>query len=404
MADVRLLSLKSSNDVRNEISKIGSDEYSLNSLAMKGKFIVLKIHKLNPASCNIIKQIALSSGTDAAVHRDVITGKQKHSDLLLFGTLKEIERIGKKLRKQPFGLDKIGTRLLSYTDEKDKKQYLNTAERKIEIGKKTLIMGILNVTTDSFSDGGKYIDKDKAVNRALKMVEEGADMIDIGGESSRPGAEPVSLAQELKRVIPVLTELRGKIDVPISIDTYKNTVAEKAIEMGAEMVNDISGLRFDKRMVDVVRENRAAIVIMHMKGRPRNMQNNPCYDDVIQEIYNFLQERADFSIKNGIDRESIVVDPGIGFGKRVKDNLVILNRLREFKSLGFPVLIGTSKKSFIGATLYLPMEERLEPNLAACGITLEEGVDIVRVHDVAETRKFIDMFESIRRERDSVSD
>lgn len=396
MVDVRVLSLKSVKHIRDEISRIGVDNGCLNSLSMKGKFVVLKISHLDPASCNIIKQTALSVGTDAAVHRDVITGKEKDSNLLLFGTFKEIERIAERLKGQPFELNTISQKLLSYVNGKKENRCLKLATRELELGKKTLIMGILNVTPDSFSDGGRFLEKEKAVKRALEMIEEGADIIDIGGESSRPGSNPISEDEELKRVLPVLVEVKGKIDVPISIDTYKSVVAEEALERGAEIVNDISGLRFDERMVDILQERKAGVVIMHMQGSPRDMQDHPYYNDVIQEIYDFLRERTDFAIRGGVDEGRIIVDPGIGFGKRHEDNLAILDMFQEFKSLGFPLLLSASRKSFIGQTLNEPVEERLEGSLASCGVALEEGVDIIRVHDVSATRKFIDMFESIR--------
>ncbi len=396
MIGVRLLSLKSIRDVKDEIYKIGVDDSCINSLAMKGKFFTIKISRLSPASCNIIKQTALSVGTDAAVHRDVITGKMNDSNLLLFGTLKEIERIAEKLKEQPFDLDEISKRLLFCVNGSKEVRVLKLRTREMRLGEKTLIMGVLNITPDSFSDGGRFFEKEKAVRRVLEIVEEGANIIDIGGESSRPGSEPISEEEELRRILPVLTEVREKIDIPISIDTYRSVVAEEALVNGAEIVNDISGLCFDKRMIDVIRKRKAGVIVMHMQGNPKNMQDNPHYNDVIQEIYDFLKERTDLAIKGGIGIEKIIVDPGIGFGKRVEDNLDILDRIQEFKSLGFPLLIGASRKSFIGCTLDLDVGERLEGSLASCAVALEGGVDILRVHDVSATRKFVDMFESIR--------
>lgn len=396
MVDVRLLSLRSRKAVKNEVKKIGVDNSCLDSLSMKGSFIVAKIVHLSPASCNIIKQTALSVGTDAAVHKDVITGKKKDSNLILFGTLKEIERIAEKLKGQPFDLDVIAKKLLFFVRKNEKVKKLKLPLREIEIGKRPLIMGVLNITPDSFSDGGRFLKKKNAVRRGVEMVKEGADIIDIGGESSRPGSDPISEEEEMRRVIPVLTELKKMIDVPISIDTYKSAVAERALEGGAEIVNDISGLRFDKRMLGVIQERKAGIVIMHMKGRPKNMQSNPYYNDVVQEIYDFLKERSDFAIKGGIEKGKIIIDPGIGFGKRLKDNLEILDRVQDFKSLGFPILIGASRKSFIGNTLNEPVDKRLEGSLASCAVALEGGTDILRVHDIGATKKFVDMFTSIR--------
>ncbi|MCK4365611.1 MAG: dihydropteroate synthase, partial [Thermoplasmatales archaeon] len=221
-----------------------------------------------------------------------------------------------------------------------------------EIGKRTIIMGILNVTPDSFSDGGKFFSVDDAVKQAVRMVEEGADIIDIGGESTRPDSNAISLDEEMNRVLPVAEELVKKIKIPISVDTYKSEIAKKSLDLGASMINDISALRGDKKLANVVAGYDVPICLMHMKGNPHNMQKNPDYDDIVFEIKSFLKERAEYAMFNDIKEENIIVDPGIGFGKRtgrgVEDNCVILNRLSELKSLGYPILVGPSRKTFIG--------------------------------------------------------
>jgi len=253
--------------------------------------------------------------------------------------------------------------------------------------KKPLIMGILNVTPDSFYDGGRYFGIEKAIERGKEMERCGADIIDVGGESSRPGSQPVSEKEEIERVLPVIKGLSNEVKIPISIDTYKSKVAEKALEEGASIVNDISALRFDERMVDVVREYKAGVVLMHMKGKPSDMQKNPYYEDTVGEIYSFLEERIKFCEENGIEKEQIVIDPGIGFGKRLIDNLLILKNISHFLSLGRPILIGTSRKSFIGFLLNLPVEERLEGTIASVIISYLKGVSIFRVHDVKEMKR-----------------
>jgi dihydropteroate synthase len=397
MGEVRLLSLGTLKKIKEEIQRVGVDEACLDSLGKKGKFLIIKISGVGPAPCNIIKQTAISVGTDAAVHREVITGRIGDSDVILFGSVREIERVAEKLRNQPFGLNEISEKLVFLIDGKREKRYLRTSQRKLELDGSVRIMGILNVTPDSFSDGGKFLEPERAVERALGMVDEGAHIIDVGGESSRPGAEPVSPEEEVRRVIPVIEKIKRSTDIPISIDTYKSIVAEKAIESGAEIVNDISAFRFNPEMVTLAREKNTAVVVMHMQGTPQNMQDDPHYDDVIQEIYDFIKERVHYLRDSGIGEDQIIVDPGIGFGKRYEDNLDILSRVREFKSLGYPVLIGPSRKSFIGHTLDLPIHERLEGSLAACALALEGGVNIVRVHDVKETKRFIDMYRSIKR-------
>jgi len=254
MSDIRTLRLKSVEELKSEMAKIGVDTGCIDSLALKGKFTVFKISNLSPACCNIIKQTALSSGTDAAVNRDVITGKKKSSSLLLFGSLKEIERVAEKLQGQPFGLGEISEKLLLNIRQNGETRIFKFAHRQMELGKRVYIMGVLNVTIDSFSDGGKYFEKSKAVEKAFEMVEDGADIVDIGGESSRPGSESISQEREMERVIPVIDELKGKIKAGISVDTCKSAVASEAIKSGAEIVNDISGLRFDERMKEIIKE------------------------------------------------------------------------------------------------------------------------------------------------------
>ena len=260
----------------------------------------------------------------------------------------------------------------------------------------TLIMGILNVTTDSFSDGGQFMDKEIAVNHALEMVKFGADIIDIGGESTRPGAEPVTMEDELDRVIPTIEGIRTTSNVCISIDTYKADVAEKALATGADMVNDISGLQFDEKMVKVVKEENVPVIMMHIKGTPRNMQQNPDYENLMEEIVAYFQERVEFCHEHGIKNENIILDPGIGFGKRLQDNFELLRELKQISNLGFPVLSGPSRKSFIGLTLDLPVDERVEGTAAAVTASILNGAKIVRVHDVKEMKRVATIADNIR--------
>jgi dihydropteroate synthase len=261
---------------------------------------------------------------------------------------------------------------------------LQCGNKKLDLSSRTHIMGILNVTPDSFSDGGEFYQPEQAIERGIQMAEEGADIIDIGAESTRPGAEPISTEEELQRLVPVLEGLLKKVDVPISIDTYKSSIAEMALKAGAHIINDISGLRFDPQMKDIVAKYRVPVVIMHIKGDPRNMQQNPYYDDLIGEIYGYFDESIRIAEGAGIKRENIIIDPGIGFGKRLMDNYEILRRLYEFQGLGCPILIGPSRKSFIGKVLDLPPDQRLEGTIAAVAIGIQNGAHIVRVHDVKE--------------------
>jgi dihydropteroate synthase len=259
-------------------------------------------------------------------------------------------------------------------------------------------MGILNVTPDSFSDGGSYFNKESAVEQALRMQEEGADMIDIGGESTRPGAEKVSVSEEIKRVVPVIEALVKKVSVPISIDTYKSDVAKAAISSGASVINDISGLRFDPQMAETAARNKVPVVIMHIKGTPENMQTAPVYKALIPEIIDYLNEGIEIAVKSGIPDNMIILDPGIGFGKTVEHNLEIIKRLNEFSGFEKPVLLGHSRKSFIGKILDdLPVSERLEGTAAAAAIGIFNGASIIRVHDVREMVRVARTADRIKR-------
>ena len=259
----------------------------------------------------------------------------------------------------------------------------------------TLIMGILNLTPDSFSDGGQFSDKNQATDYALKMIEDGADMIDIGGESTRPGAEPVSLDEELKRTISIIKSIRQQSDCLISIDTYKSPVAEAALDVGANLVNDISGLTFDEKMIDIVIARKVPVILMHMKGTPRSMQVDPHYNNVIKEICEFFKRKVKSAKNSGILDNMIILDPGIGFGKRLEDNFEIIRELKQICAMGYPILLGPSRKSFIGASLNLPVEERLEGTLASITVGIMNGANIIRVHDVKETLRAVKITEKI---------
>jgi len=265
---------------------------------------------------------------------------------------------------------------------------LKTSRRKINLGKKTLIMGILNVTPDSFSDGGLYSSQQKAVERGLQMVDEGADIIDIGGESTRPGAESIEASVELKRVLPVIESLVKQVKIPVSIDTTKAKVAKQALVGGAEIVNDISALHADKKMTKTIKDAGAAVILMHMRGKPRNMQKGDLfYDNLMGEITDYLKNSSEKALRAGIEKDCLVIDPGIGFGKTLEDNYKIIKNLSQLKELGMPVMIGTSRKSFIGKVTGGEPEQRLEGTAATVAAAIMNGCHIVRVHDVAAMKK-----------------
>ena len=256
-------------------------------------------------------------------------------------------------------------------------------------------MGVLNITPDSFSDGGLYFNQEKAIARALELAEEGADIIDVGGESSRPGSDPIPENEELRRVIPVISELKKKTRTLISIDTTKAGVAEAALGAGADIVNDISGLQFDSRMASLIAQKDIPAVLMHMKGSPKDMQDNPHYNDVVGEVKAFLRDRIRAAQSCGIKKEKIIIDPGIGFGKRFEDNLALINRLQELADLNQPLLIGVSRKSFIGRILNLPPQERVEGTIASAILSILHGAHILRVHDLKAVKRAILVTEAI---------
>jgi dihydropteroate synthase len=273
--------------------------------------------------------------------------------------------------------------------------------REFVFGDKTYLMGVLNVTPDSFYDGGRHVDLDRALLHAGRMVEEGVDIIDVGGESTRPGAEPVSQQEEIDRTLPVLEGIAGRWDVALSIDTYKSSIAREALSAGVDFVNDISGLRFDPEMAGVVARGGVPTILMHIQGTPRDMQKDPQYEDVVQDILDSLVESLRIAEDAGLPRELTLVDPGIGFGKRLEHNLEILRRIDEFGSLGRPILVGASRKSMIGAVLGgLRPEERLEGTLAISAYCMMKGVDVLRVHDVKENVRVRTMIEALGRPRE----
>ena len=266
-----------------------------------------------------------------------------------------------------------------------------------EIGtKRPLLMGIVNVTPDSFSDGGLYFETKKAIARARELEMEGADIVDIGGESSRPFSQPIALEEEFRRVIPVIKAIAPELKIPISIDTYKAKIAQAAIEAGAKIINDISALRFDKDMAKVAADYKTPIVLMHMKGTPRDMQINPYYDDVLKEVYDFLEKRIDYALAQGIEKGQIAIDPGIGFGKRLEDNLRLIKHLPLFKDLGQPVLLGPSRKAFIGKVLNIDVPARRDiGTLGVVALATLLGADVIRVHAVKEARQIIKIVKAI---------
>jgi len=395
----RVLSLRNERGVKEELRKIGVSREGEKILSQKTHLYLIKLEGISSQAANLLKQEMLSVSGDAAIKREVVAFTTSRSDVLLIGTQAQYKRILPRLRWQPFNLpilsDKIEEALKNFKRENFILPFKGSS---LDLTKKVAVMGILNLTPDSFYDGGKYTQEKEALRRVEEMISQGADIIDVGGESTRPGAKREEIEEEIRRVIPVIERIKALFQVPISVDTYKAGVAKKAIEAGADMVNDISGLRFDEKLPRVIAKYKVPLVVMHIKGTPRDMQDNPHYDSLMGEIISYLAQSIRIAEEAGVDKEKIILDPGIGFGKTTEHNLEIINRLSELRSLGRPILIGVSRKSFIGNVLNLPLKERLEGSLAAVSLAVSQGARIVRTHDVKETRRAVDLTQAILNE------
>lgn len=372
----------------------GVDPASLPYLGPKLIHRNLLIKGVKLFAANILKQSMLSIGGDVAVHRGVISGRAETSDCLLMGDLRHYRLLVEKLRLQK-GLETIVQTIEEQIFSPRSPLTLSLRAQSCTWDHLPLIMGILNITPDSFSDGGTWHDPERALDHALQMVSDGADIIDVGGESSRPGAREVNAAQEISRVIPVIRTLSSQISIPISIDTMKAEVAQAAIEAGASIINDISALNQDSSMMDVARRTGAGVILTHMRGTPETMQNETSYTDIIDEISSYLDHRIEACLEAGISQESMVIDPGIGFGKDAEGNLRIIHHIAEFRSLGLPVMLGHSRKSFIGSILDCAVHDREEGTDAVSAWAIMQGVDILRVHEVQRAVRIRRMITSI---------
>jgi dihydropteroate synthase len=381
------------------LQDIGVDPYGIEAMLPKMVHRSILIRRLPCRVANIIKQEMLSLGGDAAVARGSVACSIEATDVLLMGTRKQLERFIEKASCQPFGLDTLAESLGRLLESLSTDSWtLRTSRREMILGDRTRIMAILNVTPDSFSDGGRYASPEMAIAAGLEMVRAGADMLDIGGESSRPGAEPVSTEEELRRVIPVIRGLCGVVDVPISVDTTKAVVAREALAAGAEIINDISSMRFDEQMPAVIASSGAAAVLMHMRGAPSTMQQGDLhYASLTGEIIDFFRERLHAAQAAGIAPDRIVLDPGLGFGKTRGDNLKLLKYLSEFTVLGRPIMTGPSRKSFLSHDGETGPQDRFEGTGAAVTAAVMNGCCFVRVHDVGAIRRAVDVADAIVR-------
>ena len=394
---MRVLRTESEADLVREMEEIGVDPGGIALMSPKGRSRAVRLEDLSPWQANLLKQEMLSLGGDAAVHRGAIDCSAKSTAALLMGTKKHFRLLLEKLESQPPTMRRIGAEVREGLEGHDRRLFtLSLGSREVTLGEKTLVMGIVNVSPDSFYDGGRYFSTSAAVEHGLELAGQGADILDVGGESTRPGAEPVGVEEEKRRVVPVIEALASRCNAAISVDTYKSEVARDALAAGAVMVNDVSGLRFDPAMASAVSIAGAALIVMHMRGEPRTMQASPEYGNLMGEIVGDLRRSVEIAVEGGVDREQILVDPGIGFGKRLEHNLLLLRRLSELQVLGRPIVVGASRKSFIGAISDLPVEERLEGTIAASCLAVAAGAQVVRVHDVRSVRRAVEVADAVR--------
>lgn len=397
---VRVLSLAGEDGLTKEMQHLGVSPLAIAHMAAKGQFFLVRAEGLSPAAANILKQEMLSRGGEAAVHAGVIVHRVDKTGVLLMGTLVQYEELIGKLRQQQFGLPRLAEEIQAVLDS----QTLS-CHRKISypggslvLGERTLVMGIVNVTPDSFSDGGQFFDENAAIAHGLALAADGADILDIGGESTRPGAALVTAEEEMARVLPVIRGLKDKTNLPLSIDTYKPEVARVALAAGAHILNDVWGMQWEgdpgHEMAAVAAEFAAPIIVMHN-------QKGTDYHDLMGDMIEFFQRSIEIGLKMGMQQEQIILDPGIGFGKTPEQNLEVLGRMKELTSLGCPLLLGTSRKSVISYCLTgdntAPIQERIFGTAATVALGIRNGADIIRIHDVKEMRQVVKVTDKIVR-------
>ena len=393
----RVITLDTAEAARRAMEEIGCDPGGTAIMQNKALFRVIKVEGLATKAANILKQTMLSKGGEAAVRRGTVNLSAETTDVLLYGTVKQYQQAIMQLKLQPWGLKQLATELYHALDAAGGRllRTWSWGDKQLVIEpNKTVVMGILNVTPDSFSDGGKFNSVSAALAHLEEMIAAGADIIDIGAESTRPygGAEKVSAEEEKRRLLPILEAVLERTTVPISVDTYKAEVADMALEAGAHIINDVWGLQYDNgEMAQVVAKHGAPVVMMHN-------QHEAVYSrDIISDLYTFFRKSIAIGKEAGITKDNIIIDPGIGFAKTFDHNMEIMARLEELHGLGCPILLGTSRKRFIGEVLDLPAEERVEGTMATVAAGINKGIHIVRVHDVKEVKRMARMMDAIRQ-------
>jgi len=408
----RLLSVRNLADARLVLKAVGVYPPAIDIMAPKLVHVNILVENVAPKLAVILKQDMLAKGGDVATHRGVVDLDGRSYDLLMSGTVKQMRTLAEGLERQYFGAPALGKEILGIIEGLSAEQAgvaWRAGGKGIPLGE-PLVMGVLNVTPDSFYDGGRHLSASAAIEHAFKLLEDGADILDIGGESTRPGAEPVPLKDELRRVLPVIEKVAPQLKRHkraaakrrewghplISIDTYKTGVAKEALAAGAHVINDVSGCRADKKMPALLSSSKCGYILMHILGTPRTMQANPTYKNVLSEIFGYLDDGIGRLTSAGVAPERVAMDPGIGFGKRVEDNLRIIRHIEYFRSLGRPIVVGASRKSFIGKVTGEEAEKRLAGSLTVAACLALAGVDVIRTHDVKETRDVLTMVAALR--------
>ncbi|MHC1718404.1 MAG: dihydropteroate synthase [Acidaminococcaceae bacterium] len=383
-------------NLRYELKNIGVHQASIETFMNKSAILPLKLLKVRTPAANIIKQEMLACGGDCAIHAGCVVCAQDHSDILLLGTRKHYRLLLQKMAMMPyFGLPKIKEELQLFLENAPLKTIL--ADNRVLEYDHVVVMGILNITPDSFYADSRVRGIDEVINRAGQMLRDGAEILDIGGESTRPGSDSINPQEEIARIVPVVEALRKEYPQSIlSIDTYHAETAEATLASGADIINDISAMEYDEKMIDVVVKNNAPIILMHMRGTPKNMQQNTEYGNVVEEVSKYLKERAEMLRGHNFPKEKIILDPGIGFAKNVDQNLKLMQGLSEMTGSEYPVLLAASRKSTIGKVLGdIPPEARLAGTIATSCQAVYAGANMVRVHDVKENIQAIRMLEAI---------
>jgi len=389
------IAIGSASDLKRHLSEIDVSDDEIDRISDMFLPCTLKLEGVDTRAANLMKTSIESLGGALAMRKEALQFTVRETDVVISGSRHTLRVLATRLKGEPFGLDGIAAEIVSCISTGAR--IMSWGTRTLDFASRTYVMGILNCTPDSFYPASRSLTIKDALKSGREMIQAGVDIIDVGGESTRPGSDPVDTDEEVRRVIPVIQSLRSESDVMISVDTRKKDVAERALDAGADFINDISGLRHNEDLARLVARRKVPIVLMHMRGTPKTMQRAPLYKSTMSEILRELQPSVAAAIGAGIDPSMIIIDPGVGFGKRIQDNLRIIKELASLKSLDFPILIGLSRKSFIGEILDRPVEKRLIGTITANTLAIINGANIIRVHDVGDAVEMVKIIESVRR-------